>query len=356
MRLKESRIRILLILLVLVVFVPSNSSDAGINFPNKAFAYVYYEDSGALDIFSSGASEFLLETPRNISGAIRIQTWGKDEVVVKFEKKSKADTEKEAREFVQSIEFLLDKTGDAVILEVSSPRHAPWQGTDKSVTLHLDIFIPENLNLKSETIYFDLHVSGPHKSVEIANAYGKIYVRDVRGKTDIQTSYGGVEAEDLLGGVNIETSYGAIYISDVDTQDKTAFLKTAYDKIEMRKVRGNIKARTNYNFIKGTDLELLEGISSFETVYNKIDLKIKELNDCDLFIENTYGNVNLGLTPGVSTELLFSIDPGGKIETLGLPILIQSIDQTNLQGTLGEGESKIEVEISGIGKILLESY
>lgn len=356
MRLQKRRVSIFLSLVVLMIFGTAELEQRQTVFLNKAFAYAYHEGSSTLRTSSSGATEFSLETSGNVGGEIRIRTWEKDEVLVKYEKKAKADTKKEAREFAEMIEFDLHKTGDVITLEVSTPRKAPWQGTDKSVRVYLDIFIPKDFNLISETISFDYYVTGPLKNVEIDGDNGKIYVKGVLNETDLSTCHGEVRVEDLTGGVNIETCYGAIYLYDVDTHDKTAYLKTAYDKIDMRKIRGNIKAKTNYSSIKGADLELLEGISSFETVYNKIDLQIKELKDCDLFIDNTYGNVYLGIPPTVSAEVSFSIDPGGKIETLGLPILIQSIDQTSLQGILGEGESKIEVEVSGIGKILLESY
>jgi len=324
--------------------------------PNKAFGYAYHEGSSTLRTSSSGATVLSVETPRNVGGDIRIQVWAKEEVVVEYEKKAKADTQNEAREFAEMIEFDLHKTGDMITLEVSAPRRAPWQGTDKSVRISLDIFVPEQFNLVSETIYFDYDVSGPLKNVDIKNGYGKVRVKGVVGETNIGTSYAGVEAEDLSGGVTIETSYGPIFLANVDAGDKTVFVETAYDKIDMTQVRGSIKARTNYSPILGNDLELLEGISSFETVYSKIDLRMKKLEDCDLYVENTYGNVYLRLPLDVSAQIRFSIDPGGRIETSRLPILVESIDQTSLEGTLGQGESKMEVEISGIGEILLESY
>jgi DUF4097 and DUF4098 domain-containing protein YvlB len=241
-------------------------------------------------------------------------------------------------------------------LEISTPRHAPWEGSDKKASLNLNIFVPENFNLTAESRYFDYDITGPLMNVQIESGYSNINIEEVEGETDIETSYGRVEAKNLSGGVNIETSYGPIFLTDVDTHNKTAFLETVYDKIDMNRVRGNIKARTNYSPILATDLELVEGASSFETVYNKIDLKIKELKDCDLYIENTYGNVYLVLPFDVSAELSLSIDPGGRIETSKIPILVESIDNTSLQGIIGEGDSKIEVEVSGIGKILLESY
>lgn len=356
MNVKKAKTGVFCILFFPLVFMLASVSLTGMVSLNKAFAYAYHEACSTLQTSSSGATELLLETPRNIGGEIRIRTWDKDKVLVEYEKKGKANTKEEAQKFVELIKLDLDRSEEVIILDVATPRQAPWQGTDKSARLYLNIFVPEGFSLRSETFNFDLHVSGPLGNVEIESDYGTIYLTGVQGDTEISTSYGRIEAEDLSGRVNIETSYAPIYLSQVDTQGKTVFLETAYDKIDMSKVRGNIKARTNYSSILGTDLELVEGKSSFETVYNKIDLQIKELKDCDLFIYNTYGNVCLGIPPTVSAEVSFSIDPGGKIETLGLPILIESIDQTSLDGVLGEGESKIEVEISGIGKILLESY
>ncbi|MGB2697058.1 MAG: DUF4097 family beta strand repeat-containing protein [Candidatus Zixiibacteriota bacterium] len=356
MKLKKSSKVIHLTLLVLLFFLFSNLTYLQIIFLNKAYAYAYHEGSSTLKRSSAGATGFLLKTSRNIGGEIRIQTWEKDEVLVEYVKKAKADTKNEAREFSEMIEFDLNKTDDIITLEVSTPRHAPWQGTDKSVRVYLDIFIPKDFKLTCESRYFDYDISGPLKNVQIESNYGKIHVEEVQGETNIETSYGGVEAKNLSGGVNIETSYGPIFLTDVDTQNKTAFLETVYDKIDIIRVKGNIKARTNYSPILATSLELVEGASSFETVYNKIDLKIEELKDCDLYVENTHGNVYLELPSDVSAEISFSIDPGGRIETSKVPILVESIDNTSLEGVIGEGDSKIEVIVGGIGKIHMVSY
>lgn len=356
MKSKRGTIPVFCCILLFTLICLAGVSGRHISLVNRAFAYAYHETSSTLKVSASGATVFSIETPRSIGGEIRLQTWEKDEVVAEYEKKVKADTKKEAREFAEMIEFDLHRTGDMITLAVSAPRRAPWQGTDKSVRISLDIFVPEDFSLVSKTISFDYDLSGPLGDVDIESDYGKIYITGVAGETNIETSHGGVEAEDLSGGVHIETSYGPIFLTNVDTQNKTVYVETAYDKIDMREVRGNIKARTNYSPILGHDLELLQGSSSFETVYSKVDLKMKKLEDCDLYVENTYGNVYLGLPPAVSAEISFSIDPGGRIETSGLPVLVESIDHTNLEGILGKGESKVEVVVGGIGKILLESY
>lgn len=356
MKFEKSRKVIHFALLTLLFFLFSNFTHPHIIWLNKAFAYSYDEDSGTLKIAASGARELSLETPGNIRGKIRIQAWEKDEVIVEYEKESKADNQREARRFLELIEIDLDRSADIITLEISTSRHAPWEGTDKNARLNLDVFIPESFSLTCESRCFDYDISGPLMHVQIQSDYSRIHIEEVEGETNIETSYGGVEAKNLSGGVNIETSYGPILLTDVYAHNKTIYLETAYDKIDIIRVKGNIKARTNYSPILATDLELVDGASSFETVYNKIDLKMKELKDCDLYIENTYGNVSLGLPPDVSAEISFSIDPGGRIETSGLPILVESIDQTSLEGILGQGESKIEVDVGGIGKILLESY
>ncbi len=356
MKFEKSRKVIHVTFLVLLFFLFLGLTQSQIISSNKAFAFSYDEASGTLKISSSNTRELSLKTPQNMGGKIRIQTWEKDEVAVEYEKDSKADDKKEAKEFLEMIELDLDRSADIITLEVSTPRHAPWQGTDKSATINMDIFVPEDFNLTCESRYFDYDISGPLMNVQIESDYGKVNIEEVKGETNIGTSYGGVEAKNLSGGVNIETSYGPIFLTDVDTHNKTVYLETAYDKIDIIRVKGNIKARTNYSPIMATDLELVEGSSSFETVYNKIDLKIKELKDCDLYIENTYGNVYLVLPFDVSAELSLSVDPGGKIETSKIPILVESIDNTSLEGVIGEGDSKIEINVSGIGKILLETY
>lgn len=319
-----------------------------------AFAFERYTRTSQAKVSGKGVEEFHLTAPRNLAGRIILQVGDEDVCLVEFECWARAKNRKMAKEFTELVEMNLEREEDVVTLKLSTPRNAPWEETNYGIGVTLDIYIPPDMVVETKTSGFDLDISGPLKKVYIKNRYGDIQLKDVFEETNISGAYNQVEVEDVEGDLDIETSYNSISVKDVDTKGRKAFLKTSYGKIEVENFSGQLEANTVYSPIHCSDLTLLGGTNEIKTVYSKIDLEFEELKDCELYVKNTYGNINVVVPRDLSARLTLTVGRGGKIHTNRILIKPLVLERTRLEGISGDGESEIELDINGIGKILVE--
>jgi hypothetical protein len=303
---------------------------------------------------SGEVREFHLTAPANLGGTVTLQVGEDDQCSVDLECWARAKNRKIAEEFTELVEMYLEAQEGVVTLRLVTPRGAPWEETDYAVRASLDIYVPPDIIVETKTRHFDLDISGPFERVDIRNSYGEIQLVDVSEKTTIDGSYAKVEAENILGSLDIETSYNSITVRDADTKGGKAFLKTTYGKIEVDDFVGQLDASTEYNPIHCSDLTLVEGESHIKTVYSTIDLELVEMEECGLFVTNSYGNINLTVPEDLSAHLRFSVGRGGTINTNRILIRPLVLDKTRLEGICGDGDSNIGVQVNGIGRILLE--
>ncbi len=316
--------------------------------------YEEYTSSRKLEVSTKGTDELSVNAPSNLGGSINLRVWDEDRCLVEVDLWAKADTEDKARDFVNMVEVELDKNHDLVELVLLTPRPAPWEGSEYGVRADLEIFVPENFGLKTKTFGFDLDIRGPLKEVDIENKYGETYVTDVSKQTRLEGTYNKVDIENVQGDLEVHTTYNSIYAREVDTKNGRASLKTTYGKIDLENIRGQIEAHTVYSPIYATGITLLGGISKIQTVYSKIELEIEDIQECQLYVKNTYGNINASVPTDLSAGLTLTVDLGGKIQTTGILITPTVLKKTRLEGVCGQGESKIELDVDGIGRIYLQ--
>ncbi len=319
-----------------------------------AYSAEEYTFSSELEAYTKGAEEFHINIPDNLGGSINLQVWDEDKCLVEYELWARANTGKKAKDFVEMVDLDLDRKEDFVELRLTTPRPAPWEGTNYGIKANLDIFIPEDFVLKTKSFDFDLDIYGPLKDVDIENRYGKTRLKYVTANTKITGPYNRVDIENIEGELKVNTTYNSIYVRDVDTKKGRALFKTIYGKIDLEDIRGQIEAETIYSPISATDVTLLGGVNRIQTVYSKIDLELEEIEECELYVKNTYGNINASVPQDISARLTLTVDYGGKIHSTGILITPTVLKKTRLEGICGQGESRIEMDIDGIGKILLE--
>lgn len=321
---------------------------------DTAFAFERYTRSSQVKVSGKGVEEFHIFAPANLAGKINLQVGDEDVCLVEFECWARAKNRKMAKEFTELVEMNLEREAEVVTLKLITPRGAPWEGTNYGIGVTLDIYIPPDMVVETKTSGFDLDISGPLKKAYIRNRYGDIQLKDVSEETDISGAYNQVEVEDIEGDLDIETTYNSIFVKDINTKDGKAFLKTTYGKIEVENFTGQLEATTVYSPIHASDIRLIGGKNEIKTVYSKIDLELEDIKDCELYVKNTYGNINVEAPRNLSARLILTVGRGGKIHTNRILIKPLVLEKTRLEGISGDGDSEIELEIKGIGKILLE--
>ena len=303
---------------------------------------------------SGEVTEFRLTGPSNLGGSLTLQVGEEDQCSVDLECWARARNRKMAKEFTELVEMFLETENGVVTLRLTTPRKAPWEGTDYAIKANLDVYVPPDIAADIRTKYFEMEISGPFTRVGIRNSYGEVRLVDVSEETTIDGSYTKVEAENIRGELDIETTYNSIRVEDVDTEGGEALLKTTYGEIEVVSLVGTLDVSTEYDPIHCSGLSLLGGESHIRTVYSKIELEIDQMEDCGLSVSNSYGNIDLTVPEDLSAHLKLSVGRGGTINARGILIKPLVLDKTRLEGICGDGDSKIGVQVNGIGKILLE--
>jgi hypothetical protein len=333
----------LLILSLFIILIPSIVTLAAEEYTRSAETEV-----------SGKIRKFQLYTPGNLGGEVVIFTGEENVCQAGFECWARAKNRKMAQEFTELVEMSLDITDQVATLRFTTPREAPWEGSDYAIKVMLEVSIPSGIEVETKTRHFKLDISGPLERVFVENDFGEITVVEVTEETSIRGTYNKVEVKDLQGKVDIETTYNNIRAWDIDTKGKVASLETIHAVIEVKDFKGQLRARTIYAPMDLSGLNLIGGRNEIATMHSKIDIELEKIKGSQLLVTNAYGNINLQAHEELSARLIFIVGRGGKIETNRIPIRPQVLQKTRLEGICGDGDSEIQLDIEGIGRILLE--
>jgi hypothetical protein len=159
---------------------------------------------------------------------------------------------------------------------------------------------------------------------------------------------------DIEGPVEAYTSYSAIEANDIDAAEGSIVLRTSYSPITVEDVSGELICETSFSSIVIVDGALTHGQSKIETSYSPISAMLSNINGSQLFIYNNYNNINLSIPHDISSQIVATVDRGGRIHAANLPVKPTYLDINRLEGYLGDGQGRIELKVSGIGKIDIE--
>jgi hypothetical protein len=183
---------------------------------------------------------------------------------------------------------------------------------------------------------------------------GSIEARDIvvpSGYAILQTSNGRIDLAEIQGPVEAYTSNAGIEARGIAAADGSVVLRTSYAPIKAEEIKGELICETSYGNVDIREVYIDHGHSRLETSYAPIVARMDEISNCELYVTNDYSNVDLQIPDDVSALLVASVDRGGRIHTKNISLVPKAIDQTRLEGFVGDGESRIEVNVSGIGSI-----
>jgi len=155
---------------------------------------------------------------KNVNGNISVEPWDRDSVEVFAEIEVKARSRREAEEFMDEVEILIDDQHDRLLIEPDYPKirggDSFWDwifgGKKPRVKVQFWIRVPAktDLNLKSVN--------------------GRVEVRDVEGRAKLETTNGQIEAEGMRGSVDARTTNGGIRVelAELDPDDEMTFRTT----------------------------------------------------------------------------------------------------------------------------------
>ena len=219
-------------------------------------------------------------------GFIKVDSWDKPEVHLKWTKQVWGKNKKQAEELLDQIEIRINHTGNRLYVKIIEPRH------NRNFSFW-DIFDPDtwsNHNFRSPVVDFELTV--PREiNLSFSNDEGDVTVNSIIGDVDIEVDEGDIEISDVIfddiqlfadegdiTGINLKNESGTITM-EVDEGEITL------DDVVTRRLRLNCDEgdATFNNFSCGS--------CNISTDEGDIELDILLQKNCRYQINTDEGNV-----------------------------------------------------------------
>lgn len=288
-------------------------------------------------------------------GRLSIRSSDKPGTVVTYQKSFKADSKSQAENFSRFISLSFEKLENEFAVSAETKSSPPWSGTDYSASVHVEIEVPRNENLKIDvrTSVFSIDITGPFAAVDITNSVGEISVDRITSKVRISSENGSVTVRDCTGPTTVSTAARPIELRNVDSKLGTIKLRNSAGRITLASVRGEIDARTDAAPISGDDIRIEPGSSTLSTENSNIKIDVMAING-DLAVRSENGKIDLTIPDNTSAKYSLQVEDGGRIYTRSLPMKVDLATRIRVSGSTGARHNKIEIDMGGVGTINLE--
>jgi hypothetical protein len=189
---------------------------------------------------------------------------------------------------------------DGQQLTVVGPRpRISWFGPTESVDLKVEL--PTGSRLTAESAVGGVRTVGRLGATRIKSSLGPVEV-DSTGDLWLRASHGNATLGTADGEIEITADHGQIRVGTV-TGD--AILKASHGSIQVVESGGDLDARLSYG-----DLEVTKALASVaaKTAYGSVHLR--EVSSGSIQIESGFGQVTIGVRPGVPAWLDLSSKDG----------------------------------------------
>jgi hypothetical protein len=189
---------------------------------------------------------------------------------------------------------------DGQQLTVVGPRpRISWFGPTESVDLKVEL--PTGSRLTAESAVGGVRTVGRLGATRIKSSLGPVEL-DTTGDLWLRASHGNATLGTADGEIEITADHGQIRVGTV-TGD--AILKASHGSIQVVESGGDLDARLSYG-----DLEVTKALASVaaKTAYGSVQLR--EVASGSIQIESGFGQVTIGVRPGVPAWLDLSSKDG----------------------------------------------
>jgi len=213
-------------------------------------------------------------------------------------------------------ETRVDVDGQRLIITGPRPRIS-WIGPTESVDMKVEL--PAGSRLTAEIGVGGVRAVGRLGATRIKSSMGRVDLEST-GDLWLRASHGNATLGTAEGGIEITADHGQIRIGKV-TGD--AILKASHGTILIGESGGDLEAKLSYG-----DLEISKALGSVaaKTAYGSIQLA--EVSSGSIQVESGFGQVTIGVRPGVPAWLDLSSKEGHVRNQLGSDRAPDASEQT----------------------------
>lgn len=185
-------------------------------------------------------------------------------------------------------------------LTVTGPKpRLSWIGPTESVDLRIEL--PTGSRVTAEIAVGGVRCSGKLGATRLKCSMGPVEL-EATGDLWLRAGHGNATVDSIAGGAEITADHGQIRIGEVAGD---ALLKASHGSIQVGETGGEVEAKLSYG-----DLEITRALASVtaKTAYGSIQLR--EVSSGSVQLESGFGQVSVGIRPGVPAWLDLSSKEG----------------------------------------------
>lgn len=276
------------------------------------------------------------------NGRVEIKGWDKDQVEVTGELSDKAE------------EFIFEKRGSRVVIEVRMPKRSSWNWKDSENGDDLVIRVPMKSRVDYSSINGDVIASDLENGGSFETVNGEIDVQNASGRLSFESVNGGIETENLMGDISFESVNGGIKDrgsrgDDIryESVNGDIYVKSSIKEIKVETVNGSIELELG--FVQSLEMN---------TVNGQVDATLNLLDNGSVEGSSVSGRMELKFQEGVSARFDVQAHAGGR--------LVNRITDDEarkekygprrwLEFTTGNGKGRVELSTVG-GRVVLDTH
>lgn len=272
-------------------------------------------------------------------GEINIQTWDKDEVLLKVSGLSE-DAFKN---------LITNQKGNELNVKYETDED------DFNDEVAFTFTVPSNFNVDLKTMGGDVSLKNNLTgNVSIDSYGGEIKAKNINGKTKIETKGGDIKLDEINGDCNVNTYGGDISISYIDS--KNAKVYTNGGDINIKRSIGGVSVKTYGGTITvnelGGDSELITYGGDVIVGNSKGNIKMDTYGG-NLELKSASGNIT-GKTNG--GDIIFKkVDGSVELKTMSGMIAVELNPATNSVSKLSTNSGSIELTLPSSAKTTVEA-
>ncbi len=180
----------------------------------------------------------------NRFGDITVRTHPQQDVVIHAEIHVSASDSKEAKEYADRVEILVEPSAELFIQTKYPETPKSFFGIhDISFSVRYEVTIPESSPLRARNAFGAVLAAGLKAGSDIVTSHGDLKLRDSRGTERLENSFAAIEVDHNVGDVTVETTNGAVTAGDVtgslSVRDRFASVKVARVSNRLSITNGN---------------------------------------------------------------------------------------------------------------------
>jgi hypothetical protein len=299
-------------------------------------------------------NKLMIQSALTLRGTLTVTAVEQKEVTVSYFKRSKAESESKAIDFIDLIAVRLERGAAGVRLQMSAPNPAPW-GEPEAGLVDATVLVPKGCFIEVEARYFDIAAEGPFETVIIPSSLGRLEITDVTRQLKLATANRSVSVTKISGEISVATSNAELSAQEILSHGKQAHFRNDGGDIRIDGFAGELSIKNNYGRIEVSDFDAEGSKNLIRGFSGPISVAIKRITDGQVVITNGFEDVEITVPRDLSTRFSLAVDENGKIEVGNFPFRTDLVQPDRLNLVTGDGEALISASVSGEGNIFVHA-